>query len=155
MKYWLFLALKLAAVLVVIYGLQCLLVDFYPQPPIPQWQSPSSPFFQRMGQAGHDLALTLSLFMLWLIGAGIAALVLLDHRRRCRICLRRLILPASSGSWSNIVTLGRPKTEWICPWGHGTLSIEELQITGMVPPSWHASEEDIWKELESYQKAEK
>jgi len=25
----------------------------------------------------------------------------------------------------------------------------------MVPPSWHASEEDIWKELESYQKAEK
>jgi hypothetical protein len=66
-----------------------------------------------------------------------------------------MILPASSGSWGNMVTLGRPRTELVCPWGHGTLSIEELQITGRAAPIWHAHDDDIWKELKSYEKAEK
>jgi hypothetical protein len=150
MKYWLFLAAKLAAALGAMYGLQCVLVDFYPQPPplLPEY-GPTPPLFL------HDLSFTLAEFVLWLFGTGIAAAILWDHRRRCRICLRRLIMPASSGSWGNMVTLGRPKTEWICPFGHGTLSVEELQITGMAPPAWHKHGDDIWKELESYQQAEK
>jgi hypothetical protein len=150
MKYWLFLALKLAAGLGVVYGLQCVLVDFYPQPPppLPQFGA-APPLFL------HDLPFTLAIFVLWLFGVGVAAAIIIEHRRRCRICLRRLILPASRGSWGHLVTLGRPQTELICPWGHGRLSIEEVQITGMTAPSWHAQTEDIWKELESYQQAEK
>jgi hypothetical protein len=56
----------------------------------------------------------------------------------------------ASGSWGNMVIFGRPRTQWICAYGHGTLSIEELQITGRQPPDWQPHDDDIWKELESY-----
>lgn len=150
MKYWLYLALKLAAGVGAVYGLQCLVMAFYPMPapPLPRFRPAPPPFL-------HDLPFTLTIFVVWLLGAGIVAAIVWDHRRRCRICLRKMILPASSGSWGNMVTLGRPQTELVCPWGHGTLSIEELQITGMTAPAWHAQSGDIWKELESYQQAKK
>lgn len=45
-----------------------------------------------------------------------------------------------------MLRLGRPKMEYICPFGHGTLNIEELQITGNVPPDW-TQHGDIWAEL--------
>jgi hypothetical protein len=62
-------------------------------------------------------------------------------------------MPVASGSWGNMVTFGRPHTEWICPFGHGTLSVEELQITGSQPADWQPHDDNIWKELESYYQA--
>ena len=32
-------------------------------------------------------------------------------------------------SWTHVL-LGAPRTEYICPYGHGTLKVAELQITG-------------------------
>ena len=52
-------------------------------------------------------------------------------------------------------TFGRPQTELICKFGHGTLSIDELQITGRQMPDWQPHDGDIWKELESYYQTRK
>jgi len=101
----------------------------------------------------NDMLFTFATLGIWLIGAGLGWLAFWDQRRRCRTCLRKLIMPIGTGSWGNMVTLGRPKTEMICPFGHGTLYIEELQITGRQNPAWRAHTDDIWKELESYYQA--
>jgi hypothetical protein len=145
MKYWLYLLAKLAGAAGVVCGLQFALVFFYPDQPPPLARfGPPPPLFM------HDMLFTFATLGVWLIGAGLFAVILSDHRRRCRTCLRRLIMPIASGSWGHMVVFGRPRTELICPFGHGTLSIEELQITGRQTPDWQPHDENIWKELESF-----
>jgi hypothetical protein len=141
MKYWLYLAAKLAGVAAVCYGLLSSLPLVIKAPPQPSY-GPEQPFL-------HDLRTTFAVFFVWLISAGLVYLAVWDQRRRCRTCLRRLIMPISTGSWSNMLTFGRPKTEWICPYGHGTLRISDLQITGSETPDWEPHP-DMWQELESY-----
>jgi hypothetical protein len=172
MKYWLYLVAKLATAAGVVYGLQSVLLYFYSDPPLPIAEfGPLPPTFRDgllaffpMDRVNvvpgapdplllHDMLFTFAIFGLWLIGAGLLSLSLWDQRRRCRTCLRLLIMPIASGSWGNMVIFGRPRTELICPFGHGTLSIEELQITGRQLPDWQPHDDDIWKELESYYQA--
>ncbi len=150
MRYWLYLLAKLAAGAIIMCGLELALVYFYPvpPPPLPRFGPPPEPFL-------HDMLFTFLVFGTWLIGAGMLYLIVWDQRRRCRTCLRLLIMPIATGSWGHLVTYGRPKTEVICPYGHGTLHIEELQITGRSAPDWQPHDEDIWKELESYYQARK
>ena len=38
-------------------------------------------------------------------------------------------------SWTHVL-LGAPRTEYICPYGHGTLKVAELQITGHQHHDW-------------------
>src|SRR5579875_577053 len=106
MKYWLYLIAKMAVAALVMCGLQAILV----------YKQPHAVFL-------HDMLYTFMTLWLWLIGAGMFYLVLWDQRRRCRTCLRRLIMPIATGSWGHLVIYGRPKTELICPFGHGTLRI--------------------------------
>jgi hypothetical protein len=150
MKYWLYLIGKLAVCIGAVCGLQAILTAAYPDPK-PQLSrfGPNPPLFL------HDMLFTFLTLGVWLVGAGLVFLALWDQRRRCRTCLRRLIMPVATGSWGNMVIFGRPRTEWICPFGHGTLSIEELQITGRQSPDWQPHDENIWKELESYYQARK
>ena len=145
MKYWLYLIAKLGVAICLLYALQSALEYVYPAPPpnLPRF-GPTQPLFL------HDMLFTFATFGVWLVGAGLGWLVLWDQRRRCRTCLRRLIMPVATGSWGNMVIFGWRKTEIICPYGHGTLSIEELQITGRHLPDWQPHDENIWKELESY-----
>ncbi len=149
-KYWLYLIAKLAAWFGVVYVLQTIVEDLFPlpPPPLPRFGKPQPMFM-------HDLPFTFAIFGVWLVAAGLFSLIVWDQRRRCRTCLRRLIMPVRMGSWGHMVTFGRPKTEWICPFGHGTLSIEELQITGRQTPDWQPHDDNIWKELESYYQARK
>ena len=70
-----------------------------------------------------------------------------DQRYRCRMCLRRLRMPVETGSWSRMLFLGRPRIEYICPYGHGTLKLAELQISGLENPEWNAACREIWDEL--------
>jgi len=81
-----------------------------------------------------------------LVSAGLLYLAILDQRHRCRVCLRRLRMPVETGSWSRMLLLGRPRIEYICPYGHGTLTEEELQISGLDNPEWTESG-DMWDEL--------
>ncbi len=143
MKYWLYLLAKLIGVVGVACGLQLALVHYYAKH-VPK---SSAPLFLQ------DIVFTFGTLGVWLVGAGLLSLALWDQRRRCRTCLRRLIMPLKTGSWGHIVLLGRPTTEMICPFGHGTLYIEELQLVGHQYRDWHAHNGDIWKELESYDQA--
>ena len=145
MRYWLYLLAKLIVVVAVGCGLQWALIHFYTR----HSAHPSAPLFLQ------DMVFTFGTLGVWLVGAGLLSLALWDQRRRCRTCLRRLIMPLKTGSWGHIVLLGRPTTEMICPFGHGTLYIEELQLFGHQYRDWHAHDGDIWKELESYHQAGK
>ncbi len=150
MKYWLYLLAKLLVAAGIVCSLQFAFIRFYPLPP-PQLDYFGKPHTLFLG----DMLFTFSIFFIWLLGAGLLFAIIWDQRRRCRTCLRRLMMPVRRGSWSNMVVLGRPQTEWICPFGHGTLSIEELQITGRQPPDWQPHDDNIWKELESFHQAQK
>jgi hypothetical protein len=46
-----------------------------------------------------------------------------------------------------MLQLGRPQIESICPYGHGTLREEELQISGLTNGEWTPHSDDIWDEL--------
>ena len=55
-------------------------------------------------------------------------------------------MPVETGSWSRMLQLGRPRIEYICPYGHGTLRQEEIQILGLETPRWDGTP-DLWKDL--------
>ena len=96
---------------------------------------------------GVDLSYTFAMMALSLAAFGLLWLIVWDQRNRCRTCLRWLRMPVGTGSWSHMLLLGRPKTEYICIYGHGTLKVADVQITGHENPDWQAHDDDIWKEL--------
>ena len=85
---------------------------------------------------------------------GVIFLIFLDQRYRCRTCGRRLCMPVTTGRYAQMLLFGPPKTEYICVYGHGTLKVPELHITGKEPSAWEPHE-DIWKELYTLHDREK
>ena len=144
-KYWGFLAAKLAAAMgVIALGWLALVAFVRPEP-----------FFRVVKEPfGHSLGYTILMMFCFWLAAGLLWAIIWDHRYRCRTCLKRLRMPIATGSWGTHFLFGRPRTEYICPFGHGTLKIEELQITGHSEPDWQPHE-DIWKELLSLENSKK
>ena len=138
MRYWGFLAAKLGVSAAIMYGLLAALNYLWPAEP--------NQFFSRPPRFGYDLQYTLAVGIWFLLGCGLLYLSILDQRYRCRVCLRRLRMPVETGSWSRMLLLGRPRIEYICTYGHGTLNVAELQISGLENPEWtpHA---EMWDEL--------
>ena len=68
-----------------------------------------------------------------------------DHRYRCRVCLRRLRMPVSDGSFGALL-LDRPGVEYICPFGHGKLRVPEGQLASHDVDNW-TEYADFWQEL--------
>jgi hypothetical protein len=95
----------------------------------------------------QDLLQDLSLLAWFMLCVGALYFIVWDQRRRCRVCLRLLRMPIETGSRSYMLQLGRPAIESICPYGHGTLKEDELQITGRDTPEWTPHSDDIWDEL--------
>lgn len=95
----------------------------------------------------HDLKWTAMMFAYNLLVNGVLFLIVWDQRWRCRTCGRRLRMPVSHGSYGQMLLFGRPRTEYICIYGHGTLNVPELHVTGREPTNWKANDDDIWKEL--------
>lgn len=147
MRYWSYLAAKLAGAAGLLYALKSAIDWWFPQPP-PSRFGPS-PLFLR------DLPFTFTMLGLWLFGIGLVYLIILDQRYRCRTCLRRLRMPIVTGSWTHILMIGRPKIEYICTYGHGTLKISELHISGTELADWEPHDDDIWKELESLENSKR
>jgi hypothetical protein len=84
----------------------------------------------------------------WFLLCAVALyLIIWDQRYRCRVCLRRLRMPIQTGSWGRMLQFGRPRIEYICPYGHGTLKEDELQISGLESPEWTPHSDDLWDEL--------
>jgi len=135
-RYWSLLAGKLAVSGAISYAL-ITAIDAY-------WSTPLWFFDQRTARFGIDLVYTLVVGIWFLISAGLLYLCIWDQRYRCRVCLRRLRMPIETGSWSRMLLVGRPRIEYICPYGHGTLKEEELHISG-IAPEWTESG-GMWEE---------
>jgi len=145
MKYWAYLVAKLVAAGSVLWVLQRALAYIFPTP---------APFLNvRLDPFAHDTGYTFAMLLYWLLALGLLWVIVWDHRYRCRTCLRRLRMPIQKGSWTHVL-LGAPRTEYICPYGHGTLEVAELQITGRQEPDWQ-EHEDMWKELMAIEESEK
>lgn len=143
MRYWGYLGLKLLGGGLVSWGVYALILATLPKP---------QPFFMGVTppQFSHDVSFTFGMLLFSLFCAGLLYVILWDQRYRCRICARKLRMPMTTGSWTHVL-LGAPRTEYICPYGHGTLKVSELQITGSQPSDWQ-QHEDMWKELVSLDK---
>lgn len=139
MKYWAYFAAKLLVAGALLSGVWTLMHALLPAP---------EPFMNYQFQSGFgvDLTWTTAYLLFFLCAVGVLALVVIDQRYRCRTCLRKLRMPVETGSWPNMFLLGKPKTEYICAYGHGTLKVPEVQIDGREDHAWHAND-DIWKEL--------
>ena len=138
MRYWAYFAGKLAVAGGAMYGLLRALNWYWP--PQPQFLNLAPPRF------GYDLRYTTMVGIWFLLCCGAFYLCTWDQRYRCRVCLRRLRMPIETGSWSRMLLLGRPRIEYICTYGHGTLKEEELQISGLENPEW-VPHEDTWEEI--------
>ncbi len=139
MKYWTYFVAKLiagAAVLDLLWrGVSAIM------PP------PETFMRQQVKAFPQDLRWTSVMFLFWLLAASFVYLIVWDQKRRCRTCLRRLRMPVESGSWSKATLFNPPRTESICPYGHGTLEEPEVHTSGKRPPEWKAHR-DMWQELE-------
>lgn len=141
MRYWAFFGAKVVAGGGILFGLLALLNRLWP---------PERAFFSYIPpRFGYNLGYTMAVLLWFLLCTGTMYLIIWDQRYRCRVCLRRLMMPVETGSWSRMLQFGRPRIEYICPYGHGTLREEELQISGLENPEWQAHSGDLWEELES------
>jgi hypothetical protein len=139
MRFWAYFAAKVVAAAAALYGLLALLNWFWP--PEPGFFSYNPPRF------GYNLTYTLAV-LVWFLGCtGAFYLIIWDQRYRCRVCLRRLRMPVETGSWSRMLQFGRPRIEYICLYGHGTLREDEFQISGLEGPEWTPHSDDMWEEL--------
>ena len=122
----------------ILYGLLALL----------NWADPPEPCFYDYcpPRFPYNLPYTLLVGGWFLLGCGMLAAIVLDQRYRCRVCLRRLRMPVETGSWASMLQFGRPRIEYICVYGHGTLAAPELQISGHENPEWKKHAE-YWEEL--------
>jgi hypothetical protein len=139
MRYWGYLAAKLAGAAAALYGMLALLGKTFP----PEPNAPLAP----LGEGMQRLLCNLALMGWFLLCAGAFYLIIWDQRYRCRVCLRRLRMPIETVSWGRMLQFGRPRIEYICLYGHGTLREDELQISGLENPKWTPHSDDIWDEL--------
>jgi hypothetical protein len=138
MRYWAYFAAKILVAGVVVRALVKFVVQFFPAS-----KDPYAP----LGQGLNFLLCDLALMVVFLIAAGALYAIIRDQRYRCRVCLRRLRMPIETGSWSGILQFGRPRIEYICPYGHGTLREDEVQLAGGAYAEWTPHSDDIWAEL--------
>ena len=146
MKYWAYLVAKLVVAAGILRVVRKGLAWVMPPPDTFMHMRIGDPFVT-------DLGYTFIMLVYGLFAAGLLWLIVLDQRYRCRTCLRRLRMPVHTGSWTHVL-FGGPQTEYICLYGHGTLKVDDLQITGRHNPDWEAHQ-DIWKELYSLEETKK
>ncbi len=145
MRYWIYLIAKGLAAIAVLSALERTIARAFP----PQLDYAFGGPFPAMRYLFYDFCM----LVFWLIACALGWLIAWDQKYRCRTCLRRLRMPIQKGSWHHVL-LGAPRTEYICPYGHGTLMVSDLQITGRQQADWQAHQ-DIWKELSSLEDLKK
>jgi hypothetical protein len=100
---------------------------------------------QELFMDGSNVVLPLFSWMFLLASWGATFWCLRDQQNRCRVCFDRLRMPVDSGRWSSLV-LDRPRTEYICRFGHGTLYVPGTRLLDIDAVNW-TSHADIWQEL--------
>ena len=123
-RYWLYLAVKIVSVIVLVPLL---------------WIEGSRVLWNLItAEVLRAWIAGLGATVAFLGGFGLAAIwVFDDQRRRCPVCLRRLARPVTMGSWASMFEPAT--TEFLCDQGHGSLSLAESEI----------GEGDRWVSLDS------
>ena len=99
MRYWGLLAGKLGVSAAISYGLLALINSLWsPQIYLIKYGWKTSRF-------GFDLAYTLVVGVWFLVSVGLLYLCIWDQRYRCRVCLRRLRMPITTGSWGRMLRI--------------------------------------------------
>jgi hypothetical protein len=131
MKWWALLVTKLVALILLHVVLILWVNTFFPN--------------DRMGL---DLAYTFALMGVDMFVFILAYAAWIDQKYRCRTCLSRLRMPVEHGNWSHATLFAPPKLEWICPFGHGTMQQEEVQLSGARLDQWQKNDDNFWRALE-------
>ena len=140
MKYWDYLLAKLFGAATFLWSVGLAIRKFTPR---------TGGFLrQRQDPFVHDLTYTTLMMLYYQVSIGVLYLVIWDQRYRCRTCVRKLRMPVAAGSWPNMFLIGQPRMEYICTYGHGTLKMPEVDLTGPKSPDWQGNQ-DMWKELAS------
>lgn len=94
----------------------------------------------RIGIAGFGLAIV------FIVGFGYAVLwCIADQRSRCPVCLHRLVMPVTMGSWASLF-FDPAATELVCEKGHGSLAVMESEAGSEAPDRWIELDES-WQYL--------
>jgi len=112
-RYWFYLAGKLLSVLIIV--------------PL-VWIEGNAALRAHMVKPDLGLVfgwLAWTLAFLGAFGCGVMW-VFTDQRRRCPVCLGRLAMPVTLGSWASVFE--PVTTEMLCHEGHGSLSVDESEI---------------------------
>ena len=141
MKYWLFFSAKIVLGAALFTGIWVAMVALLPDPAMNR--------YIKLDRFGQDLTWTTAIFVYFLAVAGTLYVIVLDQRYRCRSCLRRLRMPVNSGAWDQMLRIGTPQVEYICPFGHGTLNVKLVHFAGREGDDWREHDDNIWRELES------
>jgi hypothetical protein len=139
-KYWGLLFAKFLAIGLFVFAVRIILIHVLPVPLHTRLYG-HNPFLT-------DLTWAFSFMLLFLVTVGLTWVAIHDQKHRCRTCARRLRMPVLDGSWDKAVIFERPHLSWICPYGHGTMTQAQLQITGREAAAW-SEHGDFWKELEA------
>ena len=100
------------------------------------------------GEVGELVSLAVGILptLLFLAACGLAVLwCIADQKRRCPVCLDRLAMPVTLGSWSRPL-LDPVTTEFLCENGHGSLAMPETQTSSAEKDRWTAMDES-WRDL--------
>jgi hypothetical protein len=144
LKYWGYFVAKILVAYVALDRLGRWIYSLIPEPePLLQY---------RLARFAGDLLGTGVMLLFFLFCSGVLYLVIWDQRRRCRTCLRRLRMPVQRGHWGLATLLSPVRSESICPYGHGTLAEPDVRTTSTQQVQWREHSENIWRELESYDK---
>jgi hypothetical protein len=143
MKYWAYLAAKLAGVAGMFFVLMKLTAQFFSHR---YMIGKGDPF-------AHDLPYTFAVMLVFLTVVGSAYLAIWDQRYRCRTCLRRLRMPIAEGGWHKVL-FAPPRRDYICLYGHGTLRVPDLKEVNRDGMNWE-EHDDMWKELFALHDSEK
>ena len=100
---------------------------------------------QHLFMDGSNFVLPFFSWTFLLASWGATFWCLRDQQHRCRVCCAELRMPVNSGRWSSLV-LDRPRTEYICTYGHGTLYVPGTRLLDIDAVNW-TSHDDIWREL--------
>jgi hypothetical protein len=87
----------------------------------------------------------LSTWLFLIACMGVLSWSIYDQRRRCRVCVRRLGLPAHVGC-PGCLLLDWAGTEMVCMEGHGMLYVPEMSSSWQDPEKW-TTLDDSWQAL--------
>jgi hypothetical protein len=127
-RYWSFFALKtLSAVLI----------------PSLLWIELGAVISTRTPDSGFGVLLRVLFPLVFMLGCACALWwSFTDQRRRCPVCLQRLAMPVSIGSWASMFEPAT--TELLCEAGHGSMCVPEAQTDE--PDRWTALDSS-WRDL--------